>query len=526
MFERFRMDESGMTMGLVVIMIVLIGVMGAGLLTFVSTDLNTVVEVNQGQKAFEMADAGVAAAKKQLTSNPTSNNYDSVATSNVQWGLTPPVGATQTGVIMSDLDGDGNGAGGTGDSVTVTIESLGASSFRVISTGRYGDARRRIEAVLRKSNAAGRGLPAYYTPGNIQIKDGTSVQSVSMFAGGNIILDPISGGAAGFRADYENNSGVLKIDPGADDLGNWNTTTQTPPVFWNTVGRRGYPAPGGSTFTGVGFAAEGRICGTSSCNNDSESIADGVYGYDSTTGTKGNGLKFAVKRNCSTGAEERNRNPNGTDCGTPARNLITYPFPKPTVDADYLLGIARSQLRSGAGSAESRDNYVDLRSPPLGAGDSLNLDELYPNPDVDRVVFIDANGTDIAFTTSNAARNKGILVVRCAGKISFTQKFEGVIIALAGEDGVHGSDCGADDKGRVEIDKVNAGIFGYVLSEYNPGSPNDPSISIIGGSGSDATKIDDLPEGTAYDNLLARYGVSLGNGFTNLSVSSWRERYE
>ena len=64
--RRFMKDESGMTMGLAVIMILLLGVMGAGLLTFVSRDLNTVIEENRGQRAFEVAEAGIGAAKRQL----------------------------------------------------------------------------------------------------------------------------------------------------------------------------------------------------------------------------------------------------------------------------------------------------------------------------------------------------------------------------------------------------------------------------------------------------------------------------
>ena len=67
--RRFVNDESGMTMALAIMMIVLIGVMGAGLLTFVSRDLNTVVEENRGQRAFEVADAGIGAAKRQLSSD-------------------------------------------------------------------------------------------------------------------------------------------------------------------------------------------------------------------------------------------------------------------------------------------------------------------------------------------------------------------------------------------------------------------------------------------------------------------------
>lgn len=67
MLRRLVKDESGMTMGLAVIMVVLIGVMGAGLLTFVQRDLNAVVEENRGQTALELADAGAELAQRHLT---------------------------------------------------------------------------------------------------------------------------------------------------------------------------------------------------------------------------------------------------------------------------------------------------------------------------------------------------------------------------------------------------------------------------------------------------------------------------
>lgn len=65
--RRFINDESGVTLAIAVMMVVLVGVMGAGLLTFVSRDLNSVVEVNQGQGAQDMTDAGLAAAKRHLS---------------------------------------------------------------------------------------------------------------------------------------------------------------------------------------------------------------------------------------------------------------------------------------------------------------------------------------------------------------------------------------------------------------------------------------------------------------------------
>jgi hypothetical protein len=66
MRRSFLRDETGMTMALTVIMILLIGVMGAGLLAFVQSDLKSVIEVNQGQKALDIAEAGVQAAKSHL----------------------------------------------------------------------------------------------------------------------------------------------------------------------------------------------------------------------------------------------------------------------------------------------------------------------------------------------------------------------------------------------------------------------------------------------------------------------------
>ncbi len=154
MTRRFVRDESGVTMGLAIIMIVLIGVMGAGLLTFVATDLNAVVEVNRGQRAFEMAEAGVQAAKRQLRTDPDHSHYDGAGVDDVEWA---------TGKVLTDLDG----SPATADKSTVTVRSLGSPDgpFRVVSTGEYGDARRVVEAVLRP--VQGVNLPKAYRTGAI-----------------------------------------------------------------------------------------------------------------------------------------------------------------------------------------------------------------------------------------------------------------------------------------------------------------------------------------------------------------------
>jgi hypothetical protein len=117
-------DESGVVMGLAVIMVALIGVMGAGLLTLVVTDLHATIEANRGQRAFEMAEAGVEVAKARLAEDPD-------------------LAAWSSGELRMEGVAEGE--------VAVTIERRdgeGGPYFVATSTGRYGSARRRIEATF------------------------------------------------------------------------------------------------------------------------------------------------------------------------------------------------------------------------------------------------------------------------------------------------------------------------------------------------------------------------------------------
>jgi hypothetical protein len=92
--ERLAKGESGVAMGLAVILVMLIGVMGAGLLVFVRSDLESVVEVNQGHRALNLADAGVQAARRQLRSDADPEHYDGDSAENVEWAYVAPVGGT------------------------------------------------------------------------------------------------------------------------------------------------------------------------------------------------------------------------------------------------------------------------------------------------------------------------------------------------------------------------------------------------------------------------------------------------
>ena len=472
-------------MGIVIIMLVLIGVMGAGLLTFVRTDLTTVVEVNQGERAFELADAGVQAAVQQLKDpvNANASRYNGGG-DDLQWSEDPSKG----GVTLNDLDS----SAATSDSVLVTIKTLStpANSFLVTSTGTYGEARRKIEAILRKTSSptSSSGIPAYYTPGDIRLTTSVDINGISLFSGKNIIINPISPrNATKFREDYDDSSGgTIKVGSTNDKLEDWNTTNDLSPTNLNTVGRTRSGAP----FLRMGFAAEGKICGSNSCGSADPSVADGVYGYDSESYNKGNNYKFAKKINCSSGSEEPNRAPNGTDCSATPRNIISYPFARTVPDADRLRTLAETQV-----DGSKYLNYT---------GGTINWLSLYPNAKGDRVVFIDANGGTVNFNSVNEANNQGVLVVRC-GNLVMSNKFQGIVVNLKGT----GSGCAT--KGTYR--SAGQDITGYVYAEG--GSGTTPGIDLDANS-----KLTFLP---SPENLL---NLAYGPATTMIEVSSWRELYE
>ena len=207
--RRFVNDESGITMALAIIMIVLIGVMGAGLLTFVSRDLNTVVEENRGQRAFEMADAGINVANRQLTADCGSNancqaNYNDTSSTVFVGAEDNKWSAAKGGLTLNDLDG----LPGTSDNVNIQIRATNTFSFTVTATGNYGGAKRKIEAKLKGvSGGAGGGgnitYAATYSPSTIHVTGtGNSFKGMSLFSEKNIIINGLTSPAA-LKTEYE-----------------------------------------------------------------------------------------------------------------------------------------------------------------------------------------------------------------------------------------------------------------------------------------------------------------------------------
>jgi hypothetical protein len=122
-----------MALGLAIIIVVIIGVMGAGLLTLVATDLKAVIEVNRGEQAFELAEAGVEIAKAHLADDPSAADWSS-------------------GKLRVDGVGD--------NSVSIVVLRDGRDGFfKVVSTGRYDHTRRKTEALFTVGpTESGRGL--------------------------------------------------------------------------------------------------------------------------------------------------------------------------------------------------------------------------------------------------------------------------------------------------------------------------------------------------------------------------------
>ncbi|MGB3635183.1 MAG: hypothetical protein WA982_14170, partial [Rubrobacteraceae bacterium] len=238
-------------MGLAVIVVLLVGVMGAGLLVFVRNDLEAVVEVNQGQKAFDMADAGVQVAKRHLSkvdANPESYDTDA-ANGESAW--------SENGGKSLDFDGDGN------DDITVGIRYLepsttdeeagnedhapvilstgatiypgGKNYFRVTARGEEGRAVRQVRAIFVTENL---GFPVgYYASRDINFETGSTmkVDGMSLFAGrcienlrgnatigddkayGNWAEDPDTGTTNSYNGEPRTTSDAGAAAPGGSD---------------------------------------------------------------------------------------------------------------------------------------------------------------------------------------------------------------------------------------------------------------------------------------------------------------------
>ncbi len=262
-------DESGLALALAVIVVALVGVLGAGLLAFVQRDLEAVIKINQGQRAFEIAEAGVQVAEQQLLLEKSIGEYDvDPGTDPDYYGSACDVaGESESSEWSPEGSSEGVTRGFAGGRFYVTIRWLsmdpaaptgceapeatpgvGVDYFQVFSTGNYGDAKRTIEAIYETHDL---GVPrGFFTPSGIEVSDAASVQSVGLFSLRDVTIDAAST-FSGTDLEY----GDWATDPATGTLNPYNDV------------------PRGTTAAGIGAA--GNI-------GDGEQVAGRDYDQNSS----------------------------------------------------------------------------------------------------------------------------------------------------------------------------------------------------------------------------------------------------
>jgi hypothetical protein len=257
------------------------------------------------------------------------------------------------------------------------------------------------------------------------------------------------------------------------------------------------------------------------CDDPSDSIAEGYYGYDSTTGPTINPLTGETNPQPRGQVDPRTSvrgltfvdkppipgcDPAVQDCyeeNDP--NTITFPFERKTLGADRLKGLA---METGTFYRGQSPNWNSL------LGDRTN-----------RVVFIDAENDPDPITLDgsvNRGSQQGIVVVWC-GTLNMVNvnEFKGIIVMLNGQgdqlrpdpDGTTlSSSCDAD-QGRLEV--TNSGLKTWFYAEG--GDVTNPGVSLGPG-----TEIDFLPSGS-WQLLDILFEDAIPSSF---EAQGWRELYQ
>ena len=490
MLERFWRDETGMALGLVVIMIVLIGVMGAGLLVFVRNDLEAVVEVNQGHRAMDLADAGTQAAKAQLLADniPAHYDVDSLLTqvfNNPLCNIDSSDATRAAGELIARNPSAENWSpelGGqtrtfAGGQFNVTIRWMtplplapsdcraprtsltgilpgGTEYFKVVSTGTYGNAKRKVEVIYETYDLH---VPkAYYTPGPITVSGTACIDGVSLFSLSNVTFNG-NGGCSG-TLGFLMNSHMKGQDRA---YGDWN---DPPSDKFNKTGRRdalGVPV------TDAGVGAVGTISG---------STRKGTRDYDATSTPK-----FV---------QAPSANPQGS-------NEITFPFDLGSQpDANRLCDEAKAQ---GNYEEYTTTGNKRLTNWPADSSYTTVVCKVFKNMNSSNKLIWDVAGTtDLLdpYAGCEGPIRKGTLVVRNGNfsTQSNTALFQGIVVVRGAEDSTSTDLGNSSDTGNTCLDGfVNA------TSEIKIAGTVRPSVSL---------EVNNRP------------------GFYGVRTWSWRELYE
>lgn len=484
MLERLRREETGMALGLAVIMIVLIGVMGAGLLVFVRNDLEAVITVNQGQKAMDIADAGQQAAKQQILGDKIPAHYDVDDSANVNYlaancnidsaDSSESIARSPSGVNWSPEAG-GQTRSFAGGQFTVTIRWLnqdpttdsrcvapvttstpedGVDYFRVTSTGKYGSTTRKSEAIYKTYNL---NVPrAYYTPGPITISGTACIDSVSLFTLSNITFNGNGGCSSGGHIQ-------------GTDLAykSWAATGDSTTSYSNNYNSTPRRDASGNPLAAAGVGAAGTITGSSKL---------GTRDYDSTTNPK-----FV---------QTPSTNPQ-------ASSEITFPFDLASQpDANRLCDEAKAQ---GNYEEYTTTGNKSLDTWPANSSYTTVVCKVFTNASSNNKLIWSVSGSTSLtdpYAGCQGPIQQGTLVIKGGNFAtkSNTALFRGVVV-IRGADGSTASDLGnSSDTGNTCLDGfVNA------TSEIKIAGTVRPSTSL---------EANDRP------------------GFYGVRTWSWRERFQ
>ena len=435
MLKRFVRDESGVALGLAIIMVVLIGVMGAGLLVFVNTDLQNVIQVNGGQKAFDTAEAGLKLGKQHLLSNAVKGDYDGTAPdsawSYAQGGKSVTFDGNTANVQIQYLKPSTSSTTLQNPDYAPEIVPSGKTDypngkkyFKVVSLGKVGESRRKVEGIY---NTYDTGVPkAYFTQDNIKVSGSACIKNISLFALGDVTLNGNGGGNGNSRS----NGDCVNHLRGTDyAYGNWKNS-------FNPTARHNVS---GASVTDAGIGAAGDI--------DSRTMVSG-RDYDKNTSPK-----FVES---ITGSGQ-----------------MTFPFKYKSQQ-----GTADDEQMSFFKSvANEQGNYKEI------SGTNPSLDLWPDNSTYNTVVYVKLTGRnpgtlkwDVPGDCSSASRKKGILVIENG---NFTTQpnqalFSGAVIIRGGssEPGTY------DDTGNTCFEgAVNASGEITISGSVNPSNAPDLSNS-------------------------------------------------
>jgi hypothetical protein len=522
-------------MGLAIIMIVLIGVMGAGLLTFVRSDLNSVIEENGGQRALDIADAGVQDAKAHLRVDSFREHYDTDSGNDCNEGIR--VGGdnwSKATDIYTDPNGYCVGPGTRADDLNtpwredqgvsklfgggrfhVTIECYdqndtvcdigGAGSappedipppadekfFKITSTGydtEAGDgAVRKIEAIYTTSKKTYAPI-AFWSPRDINFSGTDCVKKMSFFAGRNI-----TGATSGNGCGPPNPFGTQKLIA-------HRPPTTTPPLppddaiygHWqNAYNPTMRVDASGTPITKVGFGAVGRVCSgacpdLTSTTSMAGSIADGFNDYDRTTGP-------LPGRNV--GQKKKFVSPL-----TNPSSEITFPFDPGVGLANPSSLVEEGLLEEMRAAAEAQGNcHAATPTPGVCSNTAVSTINAWPAPGA--IYF--ADGTNITLSLSESPDPSGMLIVR-GGDVNWVNSsadFEGVIIVIGNGNLAANGSCATNSGTGYYTQPGQVNLDGYVAAS---------GCIQISGNVEPSTTID-------YTNL---------NSFYDVKLWSWRELYE